>query len=112
MTITVIDEIKDRELIKLDLKKFLFIRDGSILDISKFLRDDLSVNLELLELAIEIIISDNFKEIFVEGWKDYFEIRGVFDLDKKTEELKFLSKFMEPVVEEFSDNVEVIFNVQ
>lgn len=114
MSITILEDLQDenyRKEIQNDLKKFLFIRDGNKINISKFVEKDLSINLELLELALQTIIEDSFKEIYVMGWNNYFEIIEIFSLEQRDEELNFFRRFITAVVKEFSNEVEVLFTV-
>ncbi len=89
-----------------DLEKELreskaLLDDG--IDISKFLREDLSINLELLEVAISLLV--NTKEIFhVGGIEDYYKLRKIENnIIARIEESKFIYKFIETVANEFSE---------
>lgn len=73
------------------------------IDISKFLREDLSINLELLEIAISLIIN-NLSDIYIYGLGDYFKFRNIEDKDdKKMEEIVFISNYITKVSNELSE---------
>jgi hypothetical protein len=98
-----------------DLEKELrdskaLLEDG--IDISKFLREDLSINLELLEVAISLIV-DTRPNFYIYGIDEYYKIRKIED--NKTsliEETTFIAKYIESVVEELSETgeKEIYFN--
>jgi hypothetical protein len=76
---------------------------SSYLDISKFLRPDLSINLELLEIAISLLVEfltvyldyDTPISIGIRGIDKYYELRGIIDNEKqKKEEYYFIRGFI------------------
>lgn len=84
-----------------------FYRNHTIF-INKFLRPDLSINLEKLELAVTLAIKhlESVTEyhnpilLFIGGIEEYYELRGIQDkpLNKK-EEYYFVRGFMQAVAD-------------
>lgn len=95
------------ELLKELMQSGHFTVDG--LDISKFLREDLSINLEKLELAVHIVV-----EAMEKAWEDdptiaifnlekYFELRNIQENEaSKREEKTFILGFVSAVAMEAS----------
>lgn len=92
-----------------DLEKELreskaLLDDG--IDISKFLREDLSINLELVEVAISLIINTR-PDFYIYGLLDYYRLRKIDrDFERKGEEALFIANFIQSVVEEISETGE------
>lgn len=83
------------------------IEDSWIVDISKFLREDLSINLEMLELALEFIADMDINLVFISGIDKYFSARGTVSEEKRKEELTFIMTFTGAVFGEFIDGGKV-----
>jgi len=70
------------------------------IDISKVLREDVTINLELLEIIIGEIVKE-FKEVKVIGFEDYFmERKIILDDGKMTEEFNFILKLIHSMANE------------
>lgn len=86
------------------------------LDMSKFLRDDLSIDLDKLELAtatlvhsMEINLEDD-ATIAICGMKDYYSLRGIIDNESQCKEEKsFILMFISRVAmnESIRDTIQV-----
>lgn len=78
--------------------------------VHKFLRDDLSINLEKLELAVILAVSaleanagDSDVTLQLRGLEEYYKIRGIFDNEyQKREERTFIIGFVSAVAGEVS----------
>lgn len=90
--------------------------DGHSIDISKFLRPDLSINLEKLELAISLAIEfletntqKNPLQLGIRNITQYCELRGIENNPKQiNEEYNFIKNFMQAVASnEASRNINV-----
>lgn len=92
-------EVEESEVIQDDLEflKPMFwggYFDGKTIYIDKFLREDLSINLEKLELAV--IVATNYREIvtsfddpvclYIDGLQTYYELRGITEMPKNMRE--------------------------
>jgi len=78
------------------------------LDISKFLREDYSLNLELLEFAIASLINDGADVIEIVNLEWYYKMRGIeFNDDYRREERVFILGFCSSVAQELSNNGDV-----
>lgn len=83
------------------------------LDISKFLREDKTLILEWIELAVNIIVSDGFMDIIVGGLDDYFRARDIEgNQSRKDEETSFIEHFIRASASaNTGKEVEVILNL-
>lgn len=84
-----------------------FLQDNALY-IHKFLRPDLSINLEKLELAVSLAIKyldsktpfDDPIFLFIGGIEKYYELRGIQDKPKnKKEEYYFIRGFMQAIAD-------------
>ena len=89
-----------------DLEKELreskaLLDDG--IDISKFLREDLSINLELLEVAISLVV-DTRPDFYIHGLLDYYKNRKIDkEWERMGEEALFIANYVESAVQELSE---------
>lgn len=82
--------------------------NGSTLFIEKFLKEDLSINLEKLELAVTLAIRwietttkfDDPLSLYIGGLNRYFNIRGIQEnFSQKKEEFYFIRGFVKAIAE-------------
>ena len=85
-----------------ELRDIGAIKNDTI-DVSKFLREDLSINLELLEIAIKEIV-DGYHDLYVTGFSHYFKARKIQDkLERQVEEVIFIYEFTKAAANELSE---------
>lgn len=72
------------------------------INVSKFLRDDLTFNLELLELAIEYIIQNGANDYVLIGQGKLWEYRKMATEAQWDEEYGFIKGFISSVWEELN----------
>ena len=75
------------------LVDYEYISENKV-DISSFLRGDLSLNLELLEVAIEFIL-EKYNSITITNINSYYAVRGIHGDDSQAKEEKnFILSFI------------------
>lgn len=72
--------------------------------IDKYLKEDKTISLELLEIAIQEIVKEN-RTIKISGIDKYFYHREV---QESQEEITFISRFVESVANELNDSDEEV----
>lgn len=86
--------------------KLVDITDNILtINLSEFVREDRTANLELLELSIELASAKFIKEVVL-NFDGYFECRNI---EYREEEIKFYYGFITSVVSEFfEENVQIL----
>jgi hypothetical protein len=78
------------------------------IDPSKFLRDDLSINLELIEFAITSIVQDGADIVYLYNIEDYYKLRGIqLDERRRKEESGFILGFCRAIANEISQRGDI-----
>lgn len=94
-----------------ELKKYLIDNNFVIpatrfycIDISKYLRDDNTINLELIEFSVRLVCQTDARSLALIGYTDYATKRGIIDSKEKTkEEFDFINGFIGSLVEEYKE---------
>ncbi len=85
-----------------------YVDGWSTIRIQRFLKPDLSINLEKLELAVTLLVAhlrdnQNFDEplsLNISGFKEYCEIRNISEnFSQKKEEFYFIRGFIQAIAE-------------
>lgn len=108
---TIVPDFDDWDAMVSELKEAKLFTD-SVIDISKFLRDDNSINLQLLDVAIKHIVSNCNNYMFtIFGFAKYCEERGIMGMTSQIDqEETFIINYVEKVGYEFRENdVEVLW---
>ena len=91
----------------LDFKAIVTSPDMGV-NISMFLRDDLSLNLELLELALDYIVGVT-NILFIYDIDSYYKLRGIeLNAKSRNEENRFILGFCNAISNEHSERGPII----
>jgi hypothetical protein len=95
-------ELKDNDMWSTELKEMFWggFFDGKSIYIDKFLRDDLSINLELLEVGVNFAVDyldvvtpfDDPITLQINGLNEYYELRQISDKPKNKKEEYYVIK--------------------
>lgn len=86
--------------------------DGKAIYIHRFLREDLSINLELLEVAVILLTEylemttpfDSPITLYIDSLKQYYELRGITDKPKNMKEEYYVIR---GIIDAVANNVSV-----
>ena len=102
LEVLVFEEEANIQNLKKEMLEEKYITIGNIygtgIDISQFLREDKSISLELLEVAIQLLL-EHTKTINIYGWERYAILRELFG-NQVTEEMQFVLSFSKNFAEQ------------
>lgn len=92
----------------LDTKSIILNDRFSYIDMSKFLRKDLSLNIELIEIGVRLAVRRGSEFLIINPLDSYFKERGVSKKSQKNLEETFITSLVNNLFELFKLEKDVI----